>query len=196
MAPVEHPYFRAKRRPARLAGSRWRAHAEIVRLDTDEAVQHIRAEGATTSEAESSLDTALQEALARLLKPDDWGRDATVPHLIRQYLALREELYGWYLRIEAAAVPERSLVERDAASFERVETAKLQAQIDALTEAQRLELVTPTSAQRAAHDDTWILDELTAKKRLGKLIAHPSAAVQEGLLQLDPVLGGDRTADP
>lgn len=173
------PYFRVERSPARRAGPQWRAAATIIRADTDEPVQHLAAKAATAADAAARLDTAIAGALSALTPPADWGRDPTVPHLVQRYLQLRDEVYGM---VERAAP--------DAEAHDRRERAKLQAQVEALTDAQLVELATPTAEQLAQRSSPWVQDILAAKKELCRLITRRSPDVQAGEAQLAAALDG------
>jgi hypothetical protein len=188
MNSVEHPYFRIERRPAKYAGGPWRAAAAIVRKDTDEPVDHISAKAASAEAAEQQLTAAVEDRLAALERPKDWGRDPTVPRVVQRYLQMSDQVYGIVQRAEVAAEPEASLLRRDAEAYERAELQAIAEQIAALTESQRRELATPTEEQWARRQDPWVLDILTTKKRLSQLIPDPSPAVEAGYQQLDQAL--------
>jgi hypothetical protein len=79
---------------------------------------------------------------------------------------------------------------RNMEAYEQSELRNLQEQVEALTEAQRLELATPTKEQMAQPDDPWVLDILIAKKRLCQLLSHWSPAVRAGYEQLEQALDG------
>jgi hypothetical protein len=167
-----------ERSPAKLAGVQWRAAATIVRTDTDEPVQRLAGRGATAADADAQLAAAIAATLAALTPPADWGRDPTVPHLIQRYLQLRDEVYG--------------MVERgapDAGDRDRRGLAALQAQVEALTDAQLVELATPTADQLAAIADPYVQDVLAAKHALAQFITRRSAAVQAGADRLAAALG-------
>jgi hypothetical protein len=96
------PYFRSDRKAAKRAGPSCVATASIVRTDTDELVEVVGAKGASAEEADERLTAALTTTFAKLQRPEDWGKDATVPHLQR-YLRMRDEAYGKVLLAETAA---------------------------------------------------------------------------------------------
>jgi hypothetical protein len=190
---TERPWFRVERRPAKQAGPRWRASATILRADTDEPVERLAARAPTPDEAEKELDAALGSRLAALEKPSDWGRDPTVPRLVQRYLRLRDEVYGMVQEAEGRAEPDaRALVAR-AKAYDRDEMTKLRQRVEALTEAQRVELATPTPEQLADADDPWVLDLLTARSELCRFIPRPSPAVQAGREQLARALDRQRS---
>jgi hypothetical protein len=172
------PYFRIERRPARHVGSAWRAVASIVRKDTDELVDQFSAKDASREAAEERLAAAVATRLAALQRPDDWGKDATIPHLLQRYLRMRDELYGMVLNAQASAEPEAARLRREAESFEQAELRALSDQVAALTEQQRLELAGVTEDQRTRRNDARVLDILTAKKRLSALIPNPSPSIE------------------
>jgi hypothetical protein len=176
---VSPSYFRVERSPTRRAGPHFRAAATIVRSDTDEPVQRVAAKAATAAAAAAQLDVAIADALAALAPPAHWGRDPTVPHLVQRYLQLRDEVYGMVER----ATP-------DAETHDRRERAKLQAQVEALTEAQLVELATPTADQLAQAASPWVQDILTAKKDLCQFITRRSPEVQAGEARLAAALDG------
>jgi hypothetical protein len=176
---VSPSYFRVERRPAKRAGPQWRASATIVRSDTDEPVQHLAAKAATAADADAHLDAVIADALAALTPPGDWGRDPTVPRLVQRYLQLRDEVYGM---VEHAAP--------DAEDYERRERAKLQAQVEALTDAQLVELATPTAEQLAQLSSPWVQDILAARKDLCQFITRRSPDVQAGEDRLAAALDG------
>jgi hypothetical protein len=176
---VSSSYFRVERNGAKRAGPEWRAAATIVRSDTDEPVQHLAAKAATAADADAHLDAAIADALSALTAPPDWGRDPTVPHLVQRYLQLRDDVYGM---VERAAP--------DAETYDRREQAKLQAQVEALTEAQLVELATPTAEQLAHLSDLWVQDILAAKKDLCRFITRRSPEVQAGEDRLAAALDG------
>lgn len=188
MSPVEHSYFRVERRPAKQVGPQWRVFATIVRADTGEPVERLRARAPTADAAEAQLDAAIEHQLAGLEKPRDWGRDPTVFRLLQRYLQLRDEVYGMFEQARTAAESDARRLIREMETYEQSEIRKLQEQVEALTEAQLLELATPTEAQMAQHDDPWILDTLTAKKRLCQLLSHWSLEVRAGYEQLEQAL--------
>src|SRR5262245_19217925 len=173
------PNFRVERSPAKLAGPQWRAAATIVRTDTDEPVQRLAVKAATAADAAAQLDAAITDALAALAPPTDWGRDPTVPHLVQRYLQLRDEVYGM---VERAAP--------DAEAHDDRERARLQAQVDALSDAQLVELATPTADQLAQIASPWVQDTLAAKQELCKLITRRTPEVQAGVDRLAAALDG------
>jgi hypothetical protein len=172
------PYFRSDRKAAKRAGPCWVATASIVRTDTDELVEIVRAKGARAEEADQRLTAALTTTFATLQRPEDWGKDATVPHLLQRYLRMRDEAYGRFLLAETAAGAEASSLKREAEVFERGQIKAISEQVAALNERQRLELAGLTNEQRTRLSDARTLDVLTAKKRLSELIPNPSSAVQ------------------
>lgn len=188
MADKQFAYFRVERRPAKPAGPRWRAAATVLRNDTDEPVVHVSASEVSAEAAERKRDAVVESKLLTLEPPKDWGRDPTIPHLIRRYLQLRDEVYGIVQRAEAAAEPEASLLRRDAEAYERAEVEALSAFVAVLTEQQRVELATPTEEQWSRREDPRVLDILTAKKRLLRLISDPSPAVKAGIQRLERAL--------
>lgn len=172
--------FRVERRPAYQAGPKWRAAAVIVRADTDEPMERLSVSAATADAAETQLDVAVAATLATLTKPRDWGRDATVVRLVQRYLQLNDELYGLF---------ERGTDRAAAEAYEQQEMQALRARVAALTETQREELATPTEAQLARLDDPYVIDDLTAKQRLCRLMDHQSAAVAAGCERIAQALG-------
>ncbi|KYF81330.1 hypothetical protein BE20_01615 [Sorangium cellulosum] len=191
MDPTEPLYFRVERSPAKRAGTQWRATATIVRDDTGEPVERLTARASTAGAAEEQLDAAIEGALAGLEKPPrDWGRDPTVFRLLRRYLQLRDEVYGMLERASAAAEPDALTLRRDAEAYEQGEMRKLEEQVEALTDAQWIELSTPTEDQLARLDDAWVLDMLTAKKRLCQLASRRPHVAQSGYEQLEQALDG------
>jgi hypothetical protein len=78
----------------------------------------------------------------------------------------------------------------DAEAYDRREQAKLQAQVEALTDAQLVELATPTADQLAQIADPWVQDVLTAKQELCRFITRRSPTVQAGEDRLAAALGG------
>lgn len=160
-------YFRVELATTRRTGPQWRAAATIVRADTDEPVRRLAAKAATAAEAQAQLNVAVAGALAELAPPADWGRDPTVPRLVQRWLRLRDEVYGMVERAEQGA---------DA--YDRSERALLQAQVGALTDAQRLELVTATADQLARLAEPRVQDILAAKSDLARLMAQPSPEVR------------------
>lgn len=190
MNPAEHSYFRIERRPARQVGPEWRAAATIIRADTSEPIERLSVRAPTADAAEEQLDVAIKDKLAGLEKPRDWGKDPTVFRLVQRYLQLRDEVYGMFERAGDAAEPDVPRLRSDAEAYEHSEMRKLQEQVEALTEVQLLELATPTKEQVAQLDSPWVLDTLTAKKRLCQLISHRSPGVQAGYEQLEQALDG------
>jgi hypothetical protein len=172
-------YFRVERRPAWRAGvdGRWFAAATIIRADTDEPVQRLRVEATTDPDANRQLEAEILAARAALSPPDDWGRDPTVPRLVIRWLQLRDEVFG---------ILQRSASEADA--YDAREQAQLRQRVEALTEPQLLELVTPTTDQVAQIADLYVQDILTAKKDLSRFITRRSPAVQSGLDLLEAAL--------
>lgn len=177
--PVSHPYYRVELARTKWTGAQWRAAATIVRADTDEPAQRLAARAATEAEAEARLDDAVASALAVLTPPADWGRDPTVPRLVHRWLRSRDEVYGMLERAE-----------QGAGAYDRSERALLRAQVSALNEAQRLELVTITADQLAQRADPWVQDILAAKDALARLIARPSPEVRAAHEGLRAALGG------
>jgi hypothetical protein len=186
---TEGPYFRVERTPAKPAGSRWRASAAIVRTDIDEPVERLFARGESAEVVDAELDAAIAGALARLERPVDWGRDPTVPRLLRRYLALRDELYGKYLASQASGPADGPGLQREADEYEARQMKALEEHVLALTDAQLVELVTPTPQQLAHRDDADVLDLLAAKKRLAALASRVSPEVQHGRELLEQALG-------
>ena len=119
-------------------------------------VARLRLRDPEEEAVKARLEAAIAEALAALPPPGDWGRDPTVPQLIRRYLALRDEVYGKVLDADPTA-----------RGLDEAETARLAARVEALSEAQRLELATPDPAVLEDPEDPWNLDELTARRALG-----------------------------
>lgn len=187
MSSPEHIYWRIER-GTRQFGPRWQAFATIVRTDSEEPVEHLSAKGDSAEMAEQQLTALIEAKLAALEPPKDWGRDPTVFRLIQRYLRMNDQLYGMVLQAGSAGEPEASTLRRDAKAYERAELWALQEQIAALNELQRIELATPTEEQWARREDPWVLDVLTAKKRLSRLIPDPSPAVQAGFERLDEAL--------
>ena len=173
-----HPYFRIERARARPRGKEWLATATVVRADTGEPVDHILVRAATPAAAEAQLDAEIQRKLADLAKPDDWGRDPTVFRLLQRSLQLRDELYGRFERANSASTIDAATISRDAQRYEQEEMKRLQQQVEALTEAQLIELVTPTADQLAHTDSPHVLDMLSAKEHLSRFILHRSPAVR------------------
>lgn len=160
-------YFRVEIETAERTGPQWCAAATIFRADTDEPVHWLAAKAATAAEAQAQLGAAVAGALAELAPPADWGRDPTVPRLVQRWLRLRDEVYGMVDRAE-----------QGAEAYDRHERALLQAQVGALTDAQRLELVTATADQLAQLADPYVQDVLAAKDDLARLMAQPSPEVR------------------
>lgn len=167
------PFFQVQRRTARRVGTSWRASAEILRADTGEVVARLRLRDPEEEAVKARLEAAIAEALAALPPPGDWGRDPTVPQLIHRYLALRDEVYGKVLDADPTA-----------RGLDEAETARLAARVEALSEAQRLELATPDPAVLEDPEDPWNLDELTARRALGRMITRPSEAVMAAMERL------------
>ncbi|RYZ03488.1 MAG: hypothetical protein EOO73_27515 [Myxococcales bacterium] len=174
-----HTYFRVELTTAKRAGPQWRAAATIFRADTDEPVQRLAAKAPTAAEAEAQLNVAVAGALAELAPPADWGRDPTVPRLVRRWLHLRDEVYGMVERAE-----------QGAEAYDRSERGLLQAQVRALTDAQRLELVTATADQLEQLADPNVQDILAAKDDLARLMAQPSPEVRAAHDALRAALDG------
>jgi hypothetical protein len=184
-------YFRVDRDATALAGPRWRSAATIVRGDTEEPVAHLNALGETASAADAQLDAEIERTLATLEKPGDWGRDPTVFRLLRAYLRHRERLYGIVEQAREADEAHAAALRADAEACEREDLRALNDQISRLTEAQLLELATPTDEQLAQREDPWTLDTLTAKKRLCLLAfsaGRRSPAIQAAYEGLDRAL--------
>lgn len=179
MKPPDPPYHDVQRSPTKRAGPRWRAAATIARVDTGEAVERLSVFASSASEAEAQLAARIEGALAALPKPRDWGRDPTVLRLLRSYLRLRDEVYGLCERTGGAAAAE---------AYEREGMEALRQQVEALTEAQRLELATATEEELRRRDDPNVLDALTARSRLCALLSARSPAVEAARVRLTRAL--------
>lgn len=155
--------YRIERHITRQAGPVWRAAASIIRIDTDEPVQQLAAKANGAAEAEANLEAALAEALAQLPPPADWGRDPTVPRLVRRYIELRDALYGLLERGDPGA-----------AAFEMQMQSVLQQGVDALTDTQCIELATPTAWQLERFTDFEMQDRLLAQVHMCELVRHQS----------------------
>ena len=188
MSDPQSEYFEVRRRRTKPAGSKWRAAAIITRKDTDEEVAVLSAKATTSQAAERELQTAIEAHLKTLHPPLDWGKDPTVPHLMQRYTKVNDHLYGIVLRAEAAAEPARSEIQREAEVYKSIELGAIRDMVAQLSEAQRIELATPTKDQIAHVSDARVLDALTVKKRLTAMIPDPSPAVQDGYKRLDSLL--------
>ena len=179
MKPPDPPYYDVQWSPTKPAGPRWRAAAILARADTGEAVVRLSVFAASAAEAEAQLAAQIEGALAALSKPRDWGRDPTVPRLLRSYLRLRDEAYGMCERARGAAAAE---------AYEREAMEALRRQVEALTESQRLELATATEEELLRRDDPHMLDALTARSRLCELLSARSPAVEAARVRLTRAL--------
>ena len=113
-----------------------------------------------------------------------WYRHPEVP-AINGWLTWNRPLlmstYENYQYLRADMVP----------AFEAAAMHTLEQDVAALSEAQKIALVTPTPQQRANRDDPEILDILSAKKVLYSLIGAPSPEVQLGYQSLKELLNAE-----
>jgi hypothetical protein len=184
-------FFRVERCPARqrAPGSYYYASAVIRRVDSDEVVSRFFSDRVDSpEEARRQIDAEAERRLRSLTKPDDWGKSSKGTRLIERYLAMREKSYSNHVEemtappAEAARIHERGKIE------ESEERAALVSAVNALDERERVELVAPNDYHRSNPVDAWILDELSAKKKLFQMIEAPSSRVYEAFRALDALL--------
>ena len=105
MGDFDTKFYRVERTPvAQNANRSWRGKAKIIRKDTDEVVDQVAVRyGLSPEEVQRQLAASVQETLAHLPKPPDWGKNRTIPAFINRYFAIRDHTYGFFL--EAERVP-------------------------------------------------------------------------------------------
>lgn len=188
MGEPHPPYFHVERSRVTRRPPGWHVRAVVTRADTSEPVERFYFRAATSEEADRLLDEALAAALAARERPADWGRDPTVPRLVLDYLRLNDALYGTYEAARTAGPPDRAARFEAYHREDRAVRARLRERVEALTEAQRIELATATPAQLADPSDPHVLDLLSAKKFLCGLLSDPSPAVRAGYEEMHRAL--------
>ena len=195
MAEIDTTYYCVERTAViQNADLSWRGKATILRRDSGEVVDQVAIRyGQSPSDVAKQLDAAVQKKLAGLPRPPtDWGQDRAIPVLIQRYLAIRDQTYGLVLQAEkASSSAQGKTIRQKGETFEAMAMHTLQQDVAALSEAQKIALVTPTPQQRANRDDPEILDILSAKKVLYSLIDAPSPEVQLGYQSLKELLNAE-----
>lgn len=199
MTSFENEYYRVDRHLPVWRGSRWRASAQIIRKDTGEAETHISASGDSFESAKSELDRLIRERMEGSSRPKDWGRDPTVPSLIRAAVAAKEQVLSaaWTPKPESQSVEEwteQCRAKDDALEAKsRADFARLVAE---LSEDRKVELVTLTLRERRNPIDAWVLDEISARYWLYDLIDEPSAELRAAYSKMRAELEEDVAALP
>jgi hypothetical protein len=195
MKTHETVFYRIERTPiSQDATQLWRGKAKITRKDSGEVIGQVSMRYcASPDEAERRLDEDIQKKLGSLPSPPiDWGKESPIPALINRYLALRDRTYGFFVKAEETSSPEEAKVLREEGdAFEAAELYTLKQEVTKLSDAQKVELVTPTPQQKAQKDDAYVLDILTAKKILYYLIDDPTPQVKAGYLMLEELLNAE-----
>jgi hypothetical protein len=195
MGDFDTKFYRVERTPlAQNANRSWRGKAKIIRKDTDEVVDQVAVRyGLSPEEVQRQLEATVQETLAHLPKPPDWGKDRTIPAFINRYFAIRDQTYGFFLEAERvpSATQARAL-RQEGDAFEAAALQVLKHEVDKLSEAQKIALVAPTPQQKTHRDDPRVLDTLSAKKVLSRLIDEPSPQVRAGYQALEALLNAEK----
>lgn len=193
MTTFDTAYYRVERTPiTQDARLHWRGKATILRKDSGEVVDRVSVkEGESPEAVVKRLDEVLYTKLSGLTKPLDWGKDSTIPALISRYLTLRDRSYGFVLEAEKAPAEVMAAIRERAKAFETAEVNALKQDIEKLSEAQKIALVSPGEQPIENREDPWVLDILTAKERLYALIDHPSPEVKAGYRALVNVLSAE-----
>ena len=181
MEETENAYYRVQySRIVEDANHDWRGRAKIFRQDNHELVDQITVRhGQSLDDVKNQLLVQTQKRISNLPQPPEhWRQDSIIPILIQDYLSMRDQIYGLFLKSN----------ETKGNDLEARCLKKLKQEIAALSEPQKVELVTPTRQQRANRADPRVLDMLTAKKVLYGLIDTPSQDVRAGYADLAALL--------
>ncbi len=172
----ETEFYVGRSFPAESRGFDWIAPDEILRKDTGEPVKHLRGTGQSHSSAADRVNEAVENEMTRLGRPKDWGRDATVPEMIRSYLSAKERI----LEQTRENAPDES-ADHFNTEYDRLhEQLKIDFghQVSVLTPDQQIELMTLTDREQENPVDTWIVDEDIARFWLYSLIEDPRPAAR------------------
>ena len=186
----ENEFYRVEYSPIREVQqwSVWFGGTKIIRKDNEDIVYGKVFRGRNSPEAvQLDRDNWLREKFQTLSKPLDWGLDPLVSALIRKYLLIRNEAYGFVLEAEKASSPEEAReFYAKGESYRQDELDKLKYEIEQLSEAQKVELITPTLEQ--IHDPLRpeFEDPLRAKSFLYFLMGQP-AILRESFDKLEEV---------
>lgn len=186
----ENAFYRVKRSPIReIPWSAWCGVARILRKDNDDIVyERGLRDRKTPEEVKLDLDNWLREKFKVLSKPLDWGLDPLVSSLIRKFLFIRREAYGFVLEAEKApSQKEAQTWYMKEESYKHEELEKLKHEIEQLSEAQKVELIAPTLEQIKDPLRPEFEDTLTAKTRLYYLIGAPPEVFREAFDRLEEV---------
>jgi hypothetical protein len=166
-------YFRAELSAPISRGFDWKAYGQIIRNDTGEPVKHLSATAETAEMAQEKLARDIKEALAVLHRPRDWGRDPTVPGLIRDYLAAKERILA-DANEKSANIPGDAFDAACSAGEEALK-ADFKERVALLSAEHQVELMLITDREEENPFDIWIMDENIARFWLYSLIEHPPA---------------------
>ena len=177
-------YYRIERGRCRPRPDSCLAAGSVVRKDTGEAVSRLHARGSTAEEALANVEALLVRELESLAPPADWGRDGTVPSLIREYVNAKERVLDEAWRPKEIGENGEAWGTECQEKFEKLEKLRIAdftKRVAQLTEFQRLDLVTPTLRELADPMDPWILDETSARHGLYRLLDKPGPLLEAAI---------------
>lgn len=186
----ENEFYRVERSLIReIRWSAWCGVVRIIRKDNDDIVYERGLRGRKNAEeVKFDLDNWLREKFKNLSKPLDWGLDPLISSVIKRFLVIKREAYGFVLEAEKASSPEeaRDLYAKGD-SYEQGELEKLKHEIEQLSEAQKVELIAPTLEQINDPLRLEFEDILMAKSSLYFLMGEPVGALEEASKKLSKV---------
>lgn len=187
MPKPEGPYFITERNFPFRVGRLWHADATIRRTDTDEKVSHLSETGDTAEQATSKMEQTLLIAIDRLSRPEDWGRDSTVPRLIQGYLAKKEQAISVATRARLQSESAESWESEFKQRWNIVEKwwrGDFALKLAELRDEHLLDLVTPTTGELENPLDPWIVDQTSARCELFGLIKSPKPELQRAFEEM------------
>jgi len=80
----ENLYYRVETIPSRQRPGWWSSWAQVIRKDSGEIVDSIRARGLSAEEADALLRDKILALMPKLDRPSDWGRDPVPVALVKR----------------------------------------------------------------------------------------------------------------
>jgi hypothetical protein len=157
----------------------------MYRLDTGEEVEGIQQSGESQAEALESIEASLLALVASLDRPPhEWNR-VELRNLLRAYRNYNDGLTAILARLQRALAAGTLDATSMHSEFWKAREAaidgsmELASQLGAVSERDRIDLMTSADAAYLDPADPYNLDDLDARRALFRFVLDPSAAVIE-----------------